>query len=325
MTTAPDRSRHLYRQMRLIREFEEHCLEKALAGTIVGGIHPYIGQEAVAVGVSACLRADDVITSTHRGHGHVLAKGADPARALAELYGASTGLNRGRGGSMHAADVSLGIYGANGIVGAGAPIAVGAAWAARRAGRDDRVAVAFFGDGALSQGVVLEAFNMAALWSLPVLFVCENNGYATSLPVDRGLAGDPVTRAAGFGLTAEAVDGMDVEAVAEAAGRAVDACRAGAGPHFLECATYRFHGHHTVEHLMGTKYRDDDEVAGAWSRDPLTRQRDRLTPEAAAEVDTEIAVLIAEAEAFASSSPGSDPGDALDYLYAGLVPARPGA
>jgi TPP-dependent pyruvate/acetoin dehydrogenase alpha subunit len=311
--------------MRLIREFEEHCLEMALTGTIVGGIHPYIGQEAVAVGVSAHLKTDDVITSTHRGHGHVLAKGADPKRMLAELYGASTGLNRGRGGSMHAADVGLGIYGANGIVGAGAPIAVGAAWAARRQGRDQQVAVAFFGDGALSQGVVLEAFNLAALWSLPVLFVCENNGYATSLPVGRGLAGDPVRRAAGFGLTAAAVDGMDVEAVAEAAGQAVAACRAGGGPHFLECATYRFHGHHTVEHLMGINYRDEAEVASWKARDPLTCQRARLSPTVADEVDAEIAALIAEAVAFASSSPGSDPRDALDYLYAGTAPTRPGA
>ncbi|MFV2109782.1 thiamine pyrophosphate-dependent dehydrogenase E1 component subunit alpha [Micromonospora sp. LOL_015] len=311
--------------MRLIREFEEHCLEMALTGTIVGGIHPYIGQEAVAVGVSAHLRPDDVVTSTHRGHGHVLAKGADPKRAMAELYGASTGLNRGRGGSMHAADMGLGIYGANGIVGAGAPIAVGAAWAARRQGRDQQVAVAFFGDGALSQGVVLEAFNMAVLWSLPVLFVCENNGYATSLPIGRGLAGDPVRLAAGFGLTVAAVDGMDVEAVSAAAGRAVAACRAGGGPHFLECATYRFHGHHTVEHLMGIDYRDPTEVADWKARDPLIRQRARLAPAVAAEVDAEITALIAEAAAFAGTSPGSDPGDALDYLYAGTTPTRPGA
>lgn len=323
LTTAPEQSRHLYRQMRLIREFEEHCLEMALAGEIVGGMHPYIGQEAVAVGVSANLGRDDVITSTHRGHGHVLAKGAEPKRALAELYGATTGLNRGRGGSMHAADVGLGIYGANGIVGAGAPIAVGAAWAARRAGRD-QVAVAFFGDGALSQGVVLEAFNMAALWSLPVLFVCENNGYAISLPVDRGLAGDPVRRAAGFGLHSAAVDGMDVEAVADAAGQAVAACRDGAGPHFLECTTYRFHAHHTVEYLAGIAYRDDAEVADWKTLDPLVRQRARL-PEATADaVDAEIAALIAEAAEFARSSPAPEPGNALDYLYAGMAPSRPG-
>jgi pyruvate dehydrogenase E1 component alpha subunit len=161
----------LYRTVRLIRRFEERAIELVHSGVIVGGIHPYIGQEAIAAGVCAALRAGDIITSTHRGHGHVLAKGADPARLLAELAGRSTGLNRGRGGSMHAADFGLGIFGANAIVGANGPIAVGAAWAARRAGTD-RVAVSFFGDGAVSQGVLLESMNLAALWRVPVLFVC---------------------------------------------------------------------------------------------------------------------------------------------------------
>ncbi|MFI9430516.1 MULTISPECIES: thiamine pyrophosphate-dependent dehydrogenase E1 component subunit alpha [Streptosporangium] len=310
--------------MRLIREFEERCFEMALSGELVGGIHPYIGQEAVAVGVCSQLDVQDVITSTHRGHGHVLAKGADPKRMLAELYGTTEGLNRGRGGSMHAADVSLGIFGANGIVGAGAPIATGAAWAARRAGRE-QVAVSFFGDGALSQGVVLEAFNLAALWSLPVVFVCENNGYATSLPVGRGLAGDPVRRAAGFGMTAWSVDGMDVETVAEAAAAAVDGCRRGAGPYFLECKTYRFHGHHSFEQQVGIDYREGDEVARWQDRDPLTLQRDRLPADVVASVDAEIAALVEDAVAFARSSPAPDPGDALEYLYAGPIAARPGS
>ncbi|MFC4013707.1 thiamine pyrophosphate-dependent dehydrogenase E1 component subunit alpha [Nonomuraea purpurea] len=310
--------------MRLIREFEELCLEMALSGELVGGIHPYIGQEAVAVGVCSRLAVNDVITSTHRGHGHVLAKGADPKRMLAELCGSTEGLNHGRGGSMHAADVSLGIFGANGIVGAGAPIAVGAAWAARRAGRD-QVAVSFFGDGALSQGVVLEAFNLAALWSLPVVFVCENNGYATSLPVTAGLAGDPVRRAAGFGVTARAVDGMDVEAVAEAASEAVDGCRRGAGPYFLECRTYRFNGHHSYEHQVGLNYRDDDEVARWRDRDPLTLQAGRLPADVVEAADEEIAALLADAVAFARSSPAPDPGDALRYLYANPMGTRTGA
>jgi TPP-dependent pyruvate/acetoin dehydrogenase alpha subunit len=175
MAQASDTHVGLYRTVRLIRRFEERAIELVRTGDIVGGIHPYIGQEAVAAGVCAALRDDDIITSTHRGHGHVLAKGADPARMLAELAGRTTGLNQGRGGSMHAADFRLGIFGANAIVGANAPITVGAAWAARRAG-SDRVAVSFFGDGAVNQGVLLESMNLAALWRLPVLFVCENKG-----------------------------------------------------------------------------------------------------------------------------------------------------
>src|SRR5688572_24349556 len=160
---AMNRSEELYRTVRLIRRFEEKAIELVRTGHIAGGIHPYIGQEAIAAGVCAALRPDDVITSTHRGHGHVLAKGADPARMLAELCGRVTGLNRGRGGSMHAADLSLGIFGANGIVGAGAPMAVGAAFAARR-DASDRITVTFFGDGAVNQGVLLESMNLAALW-----------------------------------------------------------------------------------------------------------------------------------------------------------------
>ncbi len=174
----------LYRTVRLIRRFEERAIEFVRSGEIVGGIHPYIGQEAIAAGVCAALRPDDVITSTHRGHGHVLAKGVNPARMFAELMGRETGLNKGRGGSMHAADFGLGILGANAIVGAAGSIATGAAWAHRRKGKDV-VAVSFFGDGAMNEGMLLEAFNLAALWQVPVLFVCENNGYATTMPVAR--------------------------------------------------------------------------------------------------------------------------------------------
>lgn len=315
---------NLYRTMRLIRAFEERCLEMSVANEILGGVHPYIGQEAVAAGVCSQLLPQDVITSTHRGHGHVLAKGASPARMLAELRGTTEGLNRGRGGSMHAADVSLGVLGANGIVGAGAPIAVGAAWAGRRSGRD-LVAVAFFGDGALSQGVVLEAFNLAALWSLPVLFVCENNRYATSLRIENALAGDPVTRAAGFGLSASSVDGMDVEEVAARAGQAVAACRSGQGPVFLECRTYRFSGHHSFEVQMGMNYRDADEM-GRWrDRDPLEIQRARVPRQAADEVDAAIAETIEQAVAFAAAAPAPDPADALIHLYADGSAGRPGA
>ena len=304
-----------YRTMCLIRAFEERAVALSESGAIPGGIHPYIGQEAVAVGICSALRGDDVITSTHRGHGHVLAKGADPGRMLAELAGRSDGLNRGRGGTMHAADLSLGILGANAIVGAAAPIAVGAAWAARRKGTD-RVAVTFFGDGGLTQGVVFEAMNLAAARKLPVLFVCENNVYALSLSVDEAVAGDPTARAATFGMAAETVDGMDVEAVHAAATAAVARARAGEGPTFLECRTYRFEGHHTFEAGVDLGYRTDAEVDEWRAIDPLEVQRGRLDPAGLAGINEEVARIVDEAVELALSSPPPDPGGALDDLYA---------
>ena len=312
-----------YRMIRLIRGFELRALGLVESGEIVGGVHPYIGQEAVAVGVCAALRSDDLITSTHRGHGHVLAKGADPARMLAELAGRATGLNQGRGGSMHAADVGVGILGANGIVGASAPISVGAAWAALHGGTG-QVVVTFFGDGALNQGVLLEAMNLAALWSLPVLFVCENNGYATTMPVSGAVAGTAVGRAAAFGIPAVQVDGMDVEAVLEAASAAVSLARSGGGPSFLECLTYRFEGHHTMEKQFRLDYRTEDEVARWRSRDPLELAGARLSVDERASVDAEVDRLLDLAVSFALSSPHPDPSDALRYLYASGLQGRAG-
>ena len=310
--------------LRLIRGFEERALALVKSGVIVGGIHPYIGQEAVAVGVCAALRPADRITSTHRGHGHVLAKGADPGRLLAELAGREQGLNRGRGGSMHAADLSLGILGANGIVGAGAPIAVGAAWAAAQAG-EDRVVVSFFGDGALNQGVLLESLNLAAMWRLPVLFVCENNGYATTLPAATAVAGSARGRAEAFGIPAVTVDGMDTEAVREAAAEAVDRARTGGGPGFLECRTYRFEGHHTMERRMKVAYRTAEEV-GTWRvRDPLPRAAALLNPDRAAALDAEVEAELAEAERFALAGTHPDPAGACDHLYASGLRPRGGA
>ncbi len=319
MTTAAD----LYRTVRLIRRFEERAIELVRSGEIVGGIHPYIGQEAIAAGVCAALRADDFITSTHRGHGHVLAKGADPARMLAELAGRSTGLNQGRGGSMHAADFRLGILGANAIVGANGPIAVGAAWAAKQAG-SDRVAVSFFGDGAISQGVLLEAMNLAALWRVPVLFVCENNGYATTLTVADAVAGTITGRGEAFGIPSVTVDGMDPLTVLEAATDAVDRGRAGDGPTLIECLTYRFGAHHTWEHGTRIRYRDDDEVARGRSRDPVDIAGARVTEDRRARIDAEIEDVLADAVAFALASPHPDPVGALDHLYASGLRARSG-
>ena len=305
----------LYRSMRLIRGFEELVLDLVKRGEVVGGTHSYIGQEAVAAGVCAALRPDDLITSTHRGHGHVLAKGAEPRRVLAELLGRRDGLNRGRGGSMHAADLGKGILGANGIVGAGAPIAAGAAWAERRSG-SDRVAVTFFGDGALNQGVLLETLNLAAIWQLPVLFVCENNGYATTLPARTAVAGSAVSRAQAFGIHAESVDGMSVEAVREAAAACVAHARSGAGPAFLECRTYRFEGHHTIERRFRLSYRTPEEVAQWRARDPLLIAAADLTDEEREHVDAEVEAELAEALAFAQASPPPDPANASRYLYA---------
>jgi TPP-dependent pyruvate/acetoin dehydrogenase alpha subunit len=325
-TTTADRrevAASLYRTVRLIRRFEERAVELTRSGEIVGGIHPYLGQEAVAAGVCSALRPDDVLVSTHRGHGHVLAKGADPARMMAELTGRATGLNQGRGGSMHAADFRLGILGANAIVGANAPIATGAAWAARQAGRD-LVAVSFFGDGAVSQGVVLEAFNLAALRRVPVVFVCENNGFATTMRVAHAVAGTITGRAEAFGIPACTVDGMDPEAVREAALAAVGRARRGGGPGFIECLTYRFDAHHTWEHKARPRYRTAEEVALGRARDPVDIQGARVAPAVRERIDAEIEVLLDEAVRFAGESPHPDPAGALDFLYAdGLCP-RPG-
>jgi pyruvate dehydrogenase E1 component alpha subunit len=305
----------LYRTVRLIRRFEERAIGLVRAGVIVGGIHPYIGEEAIAAGVCAALRPDDVITSTHRGHGHVLAKGADPVRTLAELAGRETGLNGGRGGSMHAADVGVGVYGANAIVGAAAAIAAGAAWSHRGAGRD-HVAVTFFGDGAVNQGVLLETMNLASLRRLPVVFVCENNGFATTMRVRDTTAGSITGRAEAFGIPASTVDGQDPEVVLAAASAAVARARVGDGPSFLECLTYRFDAHHTWEHSVRPRYRTDEEVAEGRARDPVAIQAARVPPDVRERIDAEIEALLDEAERFVLASPEPDPAGALDHLYA---------
>ncbi|RZJ02213.1 MAG: thiamine pyrophosphate-dependent dehydrogenase E1 component subunit alpha, partial [Haliea sp.] len=232
--------------MRLIRRFEERVAEQVDANEIAGVCHEYIGQEAVATGVCAALRDDDVITSTHRGHGHIIAKGGKVRYMLAELFGRTTGYNQGRGGSMHIADMRIGIFGANGIVGAGAPMACGAAYRFKRAG-DDRVAVPFFGDGAINQGVLHEALNLGAIWNLPVVYVCENNMYAITTPLREVTKLPPHERARAYGMPGIVADGMDVQAVYEATREAVRRARAGEGPSFLEFETYRYVGHYTAE------------------------------------------------------------------------------
>ena len=314
----------LYRTMRLIRRFEERVVELVNANEIAGVTHEYVGQEAVAAGVCAALRPHDVITSTHRGHGHVIAKGADVRGMMAELLGRSTGLNRGRGGSMHIADFSLGILGANGIVGAGSPFAAGAAWAARRAGVN-RVAVTFFGDGGVNQGVVLETMNLASIWKLPVVLVCENNGYAVTMSSEHATAGSILHRARAFALRAAQVDGMDAEAVHAAATDAVEHARRGEGPAFLECLTYRFVGHHTAERTMRLAYRTDDEIARWRLRDPLDVVGGRLDEEERAKVDAEVEGVLDEAVEFARASARPTADEALDLVYATGPRPRAGA
>ncbi len=321
-----DRLIAFHRTMRLIRRFEERVVELVNRDEIPGVTHEYVGQEAVAAGVCHALRPDDVITSTHRGHGHILAKGGDPRRMMAELMGKATGYNRGRGGSMHIADLSLGIYGANGIVGAGAPIACGAALAAALQG-SGRVAAAFFGDGGMNQGVVHEALNLAAIWKLPVIFVCENNGYAISAPIRQMAAVERLAdRAAGYGMPGESVEGMDVLAVHAAATRAVQRARSGGGPTLLECVTYRFVGHFTAENARGIKYRTDEEIAEWRKRDPLVtypawlRQEGICDP---ARVDAEVDAVLEEAIAFARQSPFPAPEEALEGMNAVPYPGLP--
>jgi len=303
----------LYRTMLTIRRFEERIVELVNANEIAGVTHEYVGQEAVATGICAALNADDVITSTHRGHGHLIAKGADVRRMMAELLGRVDGLNRGRGGSMHIADLALGIYGANGIVAAGAPFAAGAAWA---------TAVGATRRGA-NQGVLHETMNLAALWKLPVIFACENNGYAVTLAQSRSTAGSLVERAAAYGMAAEQVDGMDVEAVLEAAHRATGRARAAEGPTFLECVTYRYFGHHTAERTMKLGYRTQAEIDRWRLRDPITATGAKLDRADEEQIRTAVEELLDEAVEFARASPRPDPADALEYVYAsGLLPRR---
>ncbi len=262
----------MHRRMVLIRGFEQRVAELYRDGEVPGFVHLSIGQEATAVGACWPLRPADVITSTHRGHGHCLAKGLDPTGMFAELMGKDGGTNRGRGGSMHIADPKLGIFGANGIVAAGLPIAVGAATAAQvRA--DGSLAVAFFGDGAQAQGAFHEALNLAAVWQLPVVFFCENNGYAEFSPASAQHGASLELRAAGYGIPYVAVDGNDVVATAAAMEEASGAARAGQGPVVIEAETYRWHGHYEGD---PERYRSSDEVSAWQERDPLLVHEGRL-------------------------------------------------
>ncbi|HEX9941141.1 MAG TPA: thiamine pyrophosphate-dependent dehydrogenase E1 component subunit alpha [Thermoanaerobaculia bacterium] len=308
----------MYERMGLIREFEERLKTLVERGVPVGPVHFYTGQEAVAVGVCAALRPSDWIASTHRGHGHCIAKGVEVRRMMAELYGKTTGTNRGKGGSMHITDVRMGMLGVNPIVGMGTPHAVGAALSARVRGTDE-VAVAFFGEGAASMGVVHEAMNLASIWTLPVVFVCENNGYAQATPVEYAVAADRIAdRAAAYRMPGVTVDGQDVLAVFEAAKEAVRRARSGGGPSLVECKTYRYYGHHQGDDTL--RYRTAEEERTARERDCVRLLRERLLSEGieASELDALDArnrERVDEAIAFAEAGPLPGPEELLADVY----------
>jgi TPP-dependent pyruvate/acetoin dehydrogenase alpha subunit len=281
-----------YGRMALIRAFELKVSELYRDGEIPGFVHTSLGQEAVAVGVCSRLAPDDYMATTHRGHGHCLAKGADPGGMMAELFAKETGLCHGKGGSMHVADPARGILGANAIVGASVPIAVGAGLSSRLLGQG-RVSVAFFGEGSVNQGAFHEAANLAAIWDLPVLFVCENNLYAEFTDSSRmSRVPSAATRAAAYGIEAHEVDGNDVAAMSDAAARAIERCRDGAGPVLLEAHTYRWQGHYEGD---AQPYKPAPEVERWKARDPLVLERDRLVRAAEATAE-ELAAIAREAE-----------------------------
>ncbi len=316
-----DRSRLLgmYRQMLEIRQFEEKALELYKAGRIPGTIHPYVGEEAIAVGVCSALRADDYITSTHRGHGHCLAKGGEMKRMMAELMAKETGYCRGKGGSMHVAAMELGMLGANGVVGGGMTIALGAGLSARVRGTD-QVAVSFFGDGASNQGVFHEAVNMAAIWKLGVIFVCENNQYAISTPVTYSTSVPDISmRAAGYSIPGVTVDGNDVLQVYEATERAVARGRAGEGPTLIEAKTYRWYGH-SIWDALG--YRPQEEEQAWKERDPIKlyrrvlEERRLLNANEARLLEQQVVEEVQAAVEFAEASPSPKLESLLTDVYA---------
>lgn len=309
---------HMYEQMQTIRTFEERAGKEFAAGNIPGFVHLYAGEEAVAVGVCSHLTDDDFITSHHRGHGHCIAKGVDIRSMVAELLGREAGACRGKGGSMHIADVHKGMLGANGIVGGGFPLAAGAGLTAKMNGKG-QVAVCFFGDGAANQGTFHEGLNLAGIWKLPVIFVAENNGYAESTPVNYHMScRDIADRAAGYGMPGVTVDGLNVFAVYEAAGEAIARARRGEGPSLIECKTYRYYGHFEGDTIT---YRTKEEVESYRARDAIQALRQTILSRgiASAEeldaIDQRVSQNIDDAWKFAEAAPLPAPEEALTDVY----------
>ncbi len=309
----------LYRGMVVIRRTEEQLAKSHQQGLIHGACHTYVGEEAIATGVCAHLRPDDAVFSTHRGHGHALAKGVAPRELIAELFGRATGCSRGRGGSMHLFAPEIGLMGTSGIVGPCILQATGAGYSFKLL-KTDRVGVAFFGDGAVNNGAFHEGLNLAAIYRLPVIFVCENNQYATEIAF-KDAAGNPNVgeRGAAYGLSGLVLDGNDVLAVHQAAGAAIARARAGGGPTLIECRTYRTRAH--AEGMRDTGYRSPEEVEQWKAKDPIARYRTHLTESGAVRgeeleaVEAEVQSLVAEAEVFARNSPWPAGATACDHVY----------
>ncbi len=314
----------LYRQMLTIRRCEEELVKAFAAGEILGACHTYIGEEAVAAGVCAHLRVDDVVFSTHRGHGHALAKGVTPRELIAELLGRATGVSGGRGGSMHLFKPETGLMGTSGIVGPSILLAAGAAYTYKLL-KSDRVAVAFFGDGAVNNGAFHEGLNLASVWKLPALFVCENNLYATEVPFAKATANPSVaSRASAYGMRGVELDGNDVLAIYGAAGEAVRAARAGEGPTLLECKTYRTRPH--SEGMRDTGYRTREEVESWRARNPIDLLKSKMvsaglaSAEELQRIDADISAQVVEAHAYAQNSPWPDPATVTQHLYSSSNP-----
>jgi pyruvate dehydrogenase E1 component alpha subunit len=319
---TPDRDTLIafYRRMLVLRRFEEAAARTYREGKIPGFIHLYIGEEAVATGVCAHLKKEDTIGSTHRGHAHALAKGVPPKEVMAELWGRKTGCSGGRGGSMHLYSREYGLLGTNGIVGYSFHLGAGAAFTARYQGTA-QVAVAFFGDGAANLGSFHEIVNMAAIWKLPVVFVCENNLYATELSFLKATAGHSVAaRAAGYDIPGVQVDGQDVLAVYHAAGEAIERARSGGGPSLVECLTYRYVGHHEGD--PGTEYRTLEEIEEWKKRDPILLYGDYLIAENVAtqdgldQIGRETQAIIQDALEYANDSPWPSPDELTAKVFA---------
>jgi acetoin:2,6-dichlorophenolindophenol oxidoreductase subunit alpha len=309
----------LYKTMLTIRRFEERVAQEVYAGKVPGFVHSYIGEEAIAAGICRHLAKEDRIVSHHRGHGHCIAKGADMNKMMAEIYGKKTGCCKGKGGSMHIADFSVGMLGADGIVGAGLPIATGAALAAQLE-RKGRIAAVFFGDGACQEGEFHETLNLASIWKLPLLFVCENNGYGVNTSAGCALGAQEITRMPdAYHIATEVVDGNDVEKVYEAAGQAIARLRKGEGPFFLECKTYRWHKHFLSEALEDLRPQEEIEF---WKQKcPVCNYANKLVgqkvlaPSAVKRINTDIMKMVEEAHDFAMESPYPRPQDALQDVY----------
>lgn len=315
-----DRLLFFYKQMQRIREFEEKAIELFEKGELPGFLHSCIGQEAVAVGVCSALNKDDYIYTTHRGHGHVIAKGMDMKKMFAELYAKETGSNRGKGGSMHMMDGKVGVLGANGVVGAGIPLAAGTALSQQMQG-NEKVTVAFFGDGATNTGAFHEGLNLAAVWDLPVIFVCENNKFSESTPTSRNIRIESISeRADSYGFPGIKVDGNRVEDVYKKASEAIDRAKSGQGPTLIEADTYRIYGHYIGDQV---EYRDENEFKDWQLKDPIQNLENTLLTmvnegelqKIREQLKSEISQEVESSLEYARNSPNANKDDVLKHIF----------